>query len=929
MFNFIRHSLATKISLFTSVLVLLTAFLVTYVFFVTSRDILIEKEFQLLRDQSFLVRDKVSHADQSFRKQLKSLKVIAVQASDSRALLSKKEYGNVINYEVKSWLLGQDYATTVTFFDFKEKKIKRKMESLHAAKFDLSTKTLAELFNSQKERSLPIELASLDQELIKKNDKPIPLVHYVIKLPSETILVSFELQQFFEDFITHGFGDDTKLGAVIFFNSRGEIVSHPNDDKLFTTNDESFYSIYQDFTFLKKISLSEGHSLLSQVAKYRGRTHLVSANKTGFISFMLLISEQKIFDNLSETIYQLGLMLGGLVFLFAFVGWFLSRYFLKELAVITTIAKRFIDGEHNLVVPINSRDEIGTLAITMQGLIRQVQEREKNLKRSERRTREARDQAEGTLESKSALLDDLKIQKRSIENMNKDKDDLLAIVSHDLKNPLSVIDTSMDVILDEDEGVLSDTSKDLIRRSKSSTKMALTLITDLLDLARLEGEIKLDTESFLVNDLVLSVVDSHFHVIKNKKLVVNTHFEKDFDLQADYGRMNQVIANILGNACKFTPEGGVIDITVDQYTDPEGKHFLSIVLSDNGPGIPADKINSIFNKYEQARANDRKIGTGLGLAICQKICELHNGKIWVESKENEGAQFHILIPGLEMQQVQKDELKSKINIVTNQRVIIFIDEDKELRKHVAEYFADLKINCLKAKNSAEAMFLIKKYPVEFVISDMRIADTDGISMIRMIRDYNPNIKSILTTINMDTISDKLVDSLDIVKILPKPFSFDELTSIVKRNLLNSGDISRAHGSDELTAPKDRVLVIDDSEDMHALFKVLLKKEKNIDLYHALNGKEGIARCLSKNVKVVFIDMNMPGLNGAKTLHILKKLTKERGIVCPQAVLLTAHDLEKSVVVDSMGFNDYIQKPINKKKIMSVLDELSKAERKVA
>jgi CheY-like chemotaxis protein len=110
---------------------------------------------------------------------------------------------------------------------------------------------------------------------------------------------------------------------------------------------------------------------------------------------------------------------------------------------------------------------------------------------------------------------------------------------------------------------------------------------------------------------------------------------------------------------------------------------------------------------------------------------------------------------------------------------------------------------------------------------------------------------------------------------------------------------------------------------------LLKKEKNIDLYHALNGKEGIARCLSKNVKVVFIDMNMPGLNGAKTLHILKKLTKERGIVCPQAVLLTAHDLEKSVVVDSMGFNDYIQKPINKKKIMSVLDELSKAERKVA
>ncbi|MDC1175681.1 ATP-binding protein, partial [Bacteriovoracaceae bacterium] len=332
-----------------------------------------------------------------------------------------------------------------------------------------------------------------------------------------------------------------------------------------------------------------------------------------------------------------------LILLTAFVGWYVVKYLLKNLNTITDSAKRYTQGESDINIKVNSSDEIGTLALTFQGMIRQVNERARVLRKSERTIREARDQAEKALNSKSQLLDDIKRQNEEIETMAKDKDELLAIVSHDLKNPLAIVETSMDILLEEAAVKGNSQIKDLVRRSKTNARYALNLITDLLDLARMEGGIKLDFDVFNVNEMIETILDSLDIKAKEKNISFITNFDGTYNIKADYGRIVQVINNVVGNALKFVPKDGTIKIILEKFESNRkvdgNSSFLRIKIEDNGPGIPKSKLKTIFNKFSQARESDRKIGTGLGLAICENIVGKHTGSIMVESVEGHGATF--------------------------------------------------------------------------------------------------------------------------------------------------------------------------------------------------------------------------------------------------------------------------------------------------
>jgi len=762
-------------------------------------------------------------------------------------------------------------------------------------------------------------------------------------------------------------------------------------------------------------------------------------------------------------------------------GGILTRYLLKNLGEITEQAKLFTQGEQDIDIEVKSHDEIGILALTFQGMIRQVNERTRVLRKSERRIRDARDQAEQALSSKSQLLEDLRVQKREIERVGKDKDDLLAIVSHDLKNPLAVVETSMDLILEEERGNLSEVTSDLIRRSKSSARIALNLITDLLDLARLEGGIRLDFERFSIDEVILNVVDSFFLKAREKNITVHIGKTREWEIIADYGRMVQVISNILGNSLKFTPRDGEIRISVKRYetdfTYDGSNSGVEILITDNGPGIPADKIESIFNKFEQARQKDREIGTGLGLAICKNICELHNGDVKVVSIEGEGAAFSIRLPRLidhanlsqesvasntsstilvvndnegfrktlksilnqssysvlearngeemlklletglpsvivldyempvmnglqafkEMQrllpvsvptiflgdglasddltwikkhvgdvlqgQVKEEDILQRIEALISpssiavigsrvdplKKTVLVVDDEEGIRELLIEDLANSGVNALAAKNGVEALFLLQKYVVDLVVSDIRMSEMDGITLTKIIKRGYPGIDVILVSANIEGISEKVSRNLGIKKLFLKPFEIKEVTEeivscldgltvqgprvAVGAEVVNSLKMAREvpealeattksselglvneHEQEEI---EEKILLVDDSEDMHALFKAILRKER-INVIGAENGEEGVRIFKDNKYSAVFMDMNMPVLGGIEAVKLMREYEKITGIKPTKIILLTANSLAVDSDELKSGFDDYLQKPISKKKIIEVL-----------
>lgn len=221
------------------------------------------------------------------------------------------------------------------------------------------------------------------------------------------------------------------------------------------------------------------------------------------------------------------------------------------------------------------------------------------------------------------------------------REEVLAIVSHDLRNPLMVILGSAEVLL---EGLAAEDPKTPLRRKsieaiqRSSSRM-VTLVSELLDQARLQSsQIRLEIAGHTAAELIDPTLE-HLLPIAGQKQV---HLTRDGDLSViawcDASRILQVLENLVGNAIKFSPKGGTIVMRADREGD--GVCFSVI---DQGPGIEPDAIEKIFDRFWSTPGEQRS--TGLGLAIAKGFVELHGGRIWVESEPGKGAKLSFCLPG--------------------------------------------------------------------------------------------------------------------------------------------------------------------------------------------------------------------------------------------------------------------------------------------
>ncbi len=230
-------------------------------------------------------------------------------------------------------------------------------------------------------------------------------------------------------------------------------------------------------------------------------------------------------------------------------------------------------------------------------------------------------------------------KRRRAELLAQARDDVLGVVAHDLRNPLNLIQMTVELIIDEDLPI--ERRKEMLGVALRAAKQMNRLIEDLLDHVRLQaGRLSLDMEEVSVHT-IFQDAEENFRPLADRRHV---HFETaaqdgaGVSVRADRTRVSQIVGNLIGNAIKFTPAQGSVKLRAT----PDDKLVVFQVV-DDGPGIPPDNISHLFDNFWQARKSDRR-GVGLGLAIAKELVEAHGGRIWVESSLDHGSTFSFSLP---------------------------------------------------------------------------------------------------------------------------------------------------------------------------------------------------------------------------------------------------------------------------------------------
>ncbi|MEN8445400.1 MAG: PAS domain-containing sensor histidine kinase, partial [Cyanobacteria bacterium J06555_13] len=252
-----------------------------------------------------------------------------------------------------------------------------------------------------------------------------------------------------------------------------------------------------------------------------------------------------------------------------------------------------------------------------------------------------------------ALTTDIS-DRKAIERM---KDEFLAVVSHELRTPLTSIHTSLKLMATGRLGHLSEDGQQMLEVADENTDRLVRLVNNVLDLQRIEsGEVTMDAHECDVVDLIDEAAEAMQPIAQQHNIEIKTD-SVSLSLWADPDYIVQTLTNLLGNAIKFSTPGNAIYLSVRPHIEPvrgdaarRRKHappaMALFSVQDYGQGIPASKLNSIFERFQQVDSSDsrKKGGTGLGLTICRKVVEQHGGKIWAESQLGVGSCFYVTIP---------------------------------------------------------------------------------------------------------------------------------------------------------------------------------------------------------------------------------------------------------------------------------------------
>ncbi len=239
------------------------------------------------------------------------------------------------------------------------------------------------------------------------------------------------------------------------------------------------------------------------------------------------------------------------------------------------------------------------------------------------------------------LYENLSKTAEELAQMNRMKDEFLSTVSHELKTPLTTIKGFVSVILSGEVGALNEEQMRFLAIVDQSVNRLTHLISNLLDLSRLNGKVEMEFSVVGLNELLRSSVSNMLIKAKEKNIALSSDIDKNLPpVYADLRWISQVVDNLLINATKYAGAGARVSVSARDKGE-----VVVVCVEDNGPGIPAEEQKLIFDKFYRGKASASHVpGTGLGLAISKSVVEKHGGKIWIESKPGAGARFMFALP---------------------------------------------------------------------------------------------------------------------------------------------------------------------------------------------------------------------------------------------------------------------------------------------
>jgi signal transduction histidine kinase/CheY-like chemotaxis protein len=446
------------------------------------------------------------------------------------------------------------------------------------------------------------------------------------------------------------------------------------------------------------------------------------------------------------------------------------------------------------------------------------------------------------------------------------KDEFISTVSHELRTPLTSIRGALGLLSSGIIGDVDAKALNLLRIAVTNTDRLIRLINDILDLERMEsGRAPLQIRRCSLRDLSQQAIETMtamadantVHLALEPFTVAQAASPEALFFDGDADRILQVLTNLLSNAIKFSPPASTVRIHTEATSDS-----ILLKVVDEGRGIPSDKLDSIFDRFQQVEPSDarQKGGTGLGLAICRSIVQQHSGSIWAQRNLGLGTTLYVMLPRTTR---ATDMAVSAVLPPRGEGAILVCDDDAGIRTVVSEHLTRQGYTVVEATSGEQALVLAAEHHVEAILLDLYMPGLSGWETLQRLRN-NPitaNIPVVVLSVLSSTLRPQLTG--DAQGWVQKPFNENLLFAELGR-VLHQGE-GPAY-----------VLLVEDDEDLASVL-VASFEDAAVHVDHASTRQLAIRQCITRPPDLLILDLTLPDGDGFSLVEWLRQQPNLRSL----------------------------------------------------
>ena len=521
---------------------------------------------------------------------------------------------------------------------------------------------------------------------------------------------------------------------------------------------------------------------------------------------------------------------------------------------------------------------------------------------------------------------------KSAEQANKAKTAFLSNMSHEIRTPMNAIIGLDNIAMNDPE--TPEKTRGYLAKINTSAEHLLNLINDILDMSRIEsGRMILKNEEFSFSKMLESIntMFSGQCLAKNQNYSCNIKGQIDDYYIGDNMKLRQVLINILGNAIKFTPEGGNISLDIQRTVQFDDKSTLQFTITDNGIGMSEEFLPHIFDTFaqEDATSTNKYGSSGLGLAITKNIIEMMNGTISVESQKGKGTTFVVSVTLNDSE--RKDTIEEELNIHPGEMAVLVIDDDPVAGEHAKLVLEQAGIAAEVALSGEEGIEMVRlrhvrHEPYNLILVDWQMPEMDGVETTRRIREIvgKESAIIILTAYKWDDILEEAIGA-GVDSFIAKPLFAANVLEEFK-----SASLKKQNKKEDTAVDLNglRVLVAEDIEANAEILQMILES-REIKSDVAGNGKAALELFEShpgNYYAAILMDVRMPEMDGLEATRRIRALGRNDAASIP-IIALTANAFDEDVQRSlQAGLNAHLTKPIQPEVLFKTLESLIRTGR---